>query len=130
MPAGGQIFITEDHVDNSGTVDWWVGVHWSGELLQSGVDDVGFLSVGADEVDVTSSLTVETEVLGEGLEEAESVGVVGEVSDGISILVEVTTGEALVSTVEGSEVTLGLDNFENFLPLVSGWILTSWVVSA
>ena len=66
MPAGSQVFISKNHIDDSGTVDWWVGVHWSGELLQSSVHNVGFLSIGANEMDVTSSLTVETEVLGEG----------------------------------------------------------------
>lgn len=129
MPAGGQVFVTEDHVNNSSTVDWWVGVHWSGELLQSGVYDVGFFSVGANEMDVTGSLTIETEVLGERLEKAKSVGVVSKVSDGVSILVKVSTGETLVSTIKSSEMAFGLHNFQNLLPLVSGWILSSWVVS-
>ena len=65
MPAGSQVFITKNHVDNSGTVDWWVGVHLSGELLQSCVHNVSFVSIGANEMDVTGSFTVETEVLGE-----------------------------------------------------------------
>tara|TARA_B110000285_G_C15055262_1_gene579222 strand:+ start:449 stop:784 length:336 start_codon:yes stop_codon:yes gene_type:complete len=111
-------------------VDWWVGVHWSGKLLQSSVHNVGFLSIGANEMDVTSSLTVETEVLGEGLEKAKSIGVVGKVSDRESILVKVSACETLIGTIESSKVTLSLNNFENFLPLVSSWILTCWVVSA
>jgi hypothetical protein len=130
MPAGSQVFVSENHIDDSGTVDWWVGVHWSGELLQSSVHNVGFVSVGANEMDVTSSLTVETEVLGEGLEKAKSIGVVGEVSDRVSILVEVSACETLIGTIESSKVTFSLDNFENFLPLVSSWILTCWIVSA
>jgi hypothetical protein len=62
-------------------------------------------------MDVTSSLTVETEVLGERLEKAKSVGVVSKVSDRISILIKVSTSEALISAIESSEVTFGLDNF-------------------
>ena len=130
MPASSQVFIAENHVDNSGTVDWRIGVHWSGELLQSCVHDVSFLSIGANEMDVTSSFTVKTEVLGEGLEKAKSIGVVSEMSDGISVLVKVSTSEALIGTVESGKMTLSLDDFENFLPLVSGWILAGWVVGA
>jgi len=129
MPAGSQVFVSENHIDDSSTVDWWVGVHWSGELLQSSVHIDGFLGIGSKDVDVTSSLTVETEVLGEGLEKAESIGVVGKVSDRVSILVKVSTCETLIGTIESSKVTFSLDNFENFLPLVSSWILTCWVVS-
>jgi len=81
-------------------------------------------------MDVTGSFTVETEVLGEWLEKAKSIGVVSEMSDRISILVKISTGEPLIGTIESSKVTLSLDNIENFLPLVSSWILTSWVVSA
>ena len=110
MPAGSQVFISENHVNDSGTVDWWVGVHWSGELLQSCVDVAGFFSVGADDVDVTSSLTVETEVLSERLEKAKSIGVVCEVSDRISVLVKISTCEALISTVESSKMTFCLHN--------------------
>ena len=129
MPAGSQVFISENHIDDSGTVDWWVGVHWSSELLQSCVHVASFIGIGADDMDVTSSLTVETEVLGEGLEKAKSIGVVSKVSDRISVLVKISTSEALISTIESSKMTFGLNNVQNLLPLISSWILTCWVVS-
>jgi len=61
-------------------------------------------------MDVTCSLTVETEVLGERLEKAKSIGVVSKVSDRISIFVKISTSEALISAIESSKVTFGLDN--------------------
>ena len=130
VPHLRELLVAEDDVDDSSTVDGRVRVHGSGNLLDSRVDLERLGGVASNEVHAAGSLTVETEVLGEGLEKAKSIGVVGKVSDRESILVKVSACETLIGTIESSKVTLSLNNFENFLPLVSSWILTCWVVSA
>jgi len=46
MPTLGQLFIAQNQVHYSGTVDWWVGVHWSRKLLQPTIYDGGFFITG------------------------------------------------------------------------------------
>jgi hypothetical protein len=92
-----ELGVTEDDVDNSGSVNWGVGVDGSGDLLDSGVNDVSLGGGSSDDGEKTGSLSVDTEVLGEGLEEHDVVGVLLEESEGVGISLEVTGGEALVS---------------------------------
>jgi len=35
MPFSGQGWVTEDNIDNSGSMDWWIRVHWSSNLFHS-----------------------------------------------------------------------------------------------
>jgi len=130
VPAGGEVLVSEDDVDDSGSVEGRVGVHRSGEGLQSSADGSGFLGAASKDTEVSSSLTVKSEVLGERLEEDESVGVLGEESDGVSVLFEVSTGEALVGAIHADHVVLSLDHFEDLLPLVVGGVLSGRVVGA
>lgn len=86
MPVGGQVFVTQNYIDDSSTVNWWVRVHGSRNLLDSRGEDLGFAWAVSDEGDASCSLTVKTEVLGEGLEEHQVVDVGGEKSQGVGVL--------------------------------------------
>ena len=35
MPACSQFWIIQDDIDDSCTMDWWIGIHWSGNTLNS-----------------------------------------------------------------------------------------------
>ena len=130
MPHLGKIFITEDNIDNTGTVNRRVRVEGTGKGLDTGHNNILLFRVSSHEGDATSTFTVDTEVLGEGLEQHDVVGVLGEESQGVSVLLEVTGGETLVGRVEGAEVVLRLDNVEDVSPLFGGGVNTSGVVSA
>ena len=112
------MFVTQNYIDDSSTVNWWVRVHGSRNLLDSRGEDLGFAWAVSDEGDASCSLTVKTEVLGEGLEEADPGVLFGEEAEGGCVFLQVATGEALVCAIEGGEVTLSLDDLENLLPLV------------
>jgi hypothetical protein len=78
MPHGGQLWISKDDVDDASSMDWWVGVDWSGDLLDSAHHNVFLLLVAAGNGIASSTLSIETKVLGKGLEEHDVVGVLGE----------------------------------------------------
>lgn len=110
MPACSESVITQDDVDNSGSMNGRVRVHGSSNLLHSRLNLAGFSWVCGKERDTTGSLTIKAEILGEGLEEADSLGLLGEESKRISIGLEITTGKSLIGTIEGREVVLSLDD--------------------
>mmetsp|Transcript_42075 Transcript_42075/g.64506 ORF Transcript_42075/g.64506 Transcript_42075/m.64506 type:complete len:364 (-) Transcript_42075:16-1107(-) len=128
MPRSSQVLVSENHIDESSTVDGRAGVGRSSNLLYSGAHSLGLGGIGSNEVDASSSLTVKAEVLGKGLEHSNSIVVVGEVSQRERVLVEVTGGEALVGVIEGTEVTLPLAHLEDLLPVVLSGVAASGVV--
>lgn len=69
-------------------------------------------------------------VLGEGLGKGDVVTLLDKVTDWESILVGVTGGESLVSHIEESIVSTLLNGVGDLLPLLLGWVDTSWVVCA
>jgi len=130
LPHGGELFVSEDDVDNSSSVNWGVGVDGSSDLLDARVDGVTLGLRSSDDGEGSGSLSVDTEVLGERLEEHDVVSVLLEESEGVGISLEVTGGEALVSGIETGEKVLSLDDFEDSLPLLLGGINTGGVVRA
>jgi hypothetical protein len=130
VPHLGELFISENDVDDSSTVNRGVGVDGSSDLLDARVDDVSFGGGSSDNREASSSLSIDTEVLGVRLEEHDVVGVLLEESEGVGISLEVTGGESLVSGIEGREEVLSLHNFQNFLPLLLVGVDTSRVVRA
>ena len=130
MPHSSELRVSEDDVDDAGTMNRRVRVDRSSDLLDAAHHD-GFLLLATTDYRVaTSTLTVEAEVLGEGLEEHNVVGVLREELEREAILFEVTAGKALISTVECSKELLALDDLENFLPLGRCGVNAGWVVSA
>lgn len=75
MPASSKFWVTQDNINNPGSVNWWIGVHWSGDSFNSRCDLYLLCLITADDRDATNSLTIESEVLGEGLRENNSIGV-------------------------------------------------------
>ena len=130
MPHLGEFLVSENDVDKASSVNGWVGVDGSCDLLDTTHDDVLFGLVASDDGEHASSFTVDTEVLGEGLEEHDVVSVLSEESEGVGVLVEVTGSEALVGIVETAEEILGLDDVEDLVPLGLSWVDTGWVVCA
>jgi hypothetical protein len=130
MPHRGELGVSEDDVDNAGTMNRRVGVDRSSDLLDAAHHDGFLLFASSDHRVATSTLTVEAKVLGEGLEEHHVVAVLREELKREAILFEVTAGKALISTVECSEELLALDDLEDFLPLGRCGVNTGWVVGA
>ena len=130
MPHRGELWVSEDNVDDAGTMNRRVGVDRSSDLLDAAHHDGFLLWASSDHRVAASTLTVEAEVLGEGLEEHHVVGVLREELEREAIFFEVTAGKALISTVECSEELLALDDLEDFLPLGRCGVNTGWVVSA
>ena len=130
MPHRGELGVSEDDVDDAGTMNRRVGVDRSSDLLDAAHDDGFLLWASSDNRVASSTLTVETEVLSEGLEEHHVVAVLREEFEREAILLEVTAGKALISTVKCSEHLFALDDLENFLPLGRCGVNTGWVVSA
>ena len=64
------------------------------------------------------------------MEKTNSIVVLREKSQRVGITIEITTGKTLISIVEGSEMLLSLDDFENFLPFFLAWITSCWVMGA
>jgi hypothetical protein len=81
VPHLRQVWIAEDDVNNSGSLNWRVGVDWSCDLLDARHDNILLSLVTTDDTEATSSLTVETEVLGERLEEHNVVSMFSEESE-------------------------------------------------
>jgi len=128
VPHGGELGVTEDDIDNAGTVNGRVRVDGPGNLLDTAHDNF-LLSFTATDGGVTSStLTVEAKVLGERLEEHNVVSVLLEQLEGEAILLEVAGGKALISAIKGREELLSLDNLEDFLPLPIGRVNSGGVV--
>ena len=90
MPHLGEFFVSEDDVDNAGTVNWWVGVESSGEGLDLGHSDFLLSWAVGDQTHATGTFSVYAEVLCEGLEQHDVVGVLGEKSETVGILLEIT----------------------------------------
>lgn len=65
MPHSGELLISEDDVDNTGSVNGRVRVDRSSNLLDARVDDVLLSLAAADNGEEPGTLTIETEVLGE-----------------------------------------------------------------
>ena len=130
MPHSGELRVSEDDVDDAGTMDRRVGVDRSSDLLDAAHYDGFLLWASSDHRVAASALTVEAEVLSEGLEEHHVVGVLREELEREAILLEVTAGKALISTVECSEELLALADLEDFFPLGRCGVNTGWVVSA
>lgn len=130
VPHRGKLLITEDNINDTGTVNGRVGVEGTGECLNTGHNDLLFGWVSSDKGNAAGTFTVDTEVLGEGLEQHNVVGVFGEESKGVGILLEVTRGETLISRVESGIVVLSLDDIEDILPLSGGRVNTGGVVGA
>jgi hypothetical protein len=130
VPHLGELFISENDVDNSSTVNRRVGVDGSGDLLDARVDDVSLSLGSSNNREASSSLTVDTEVLGIRLEEHDVVSVFLEESEGVGISLEVTGGKTLVSGIETGEKVLSLDDFKNRLPLLLARVNTGGVVRA
>lgn len=116
-------------MNNSGTIDWWVRVHWSDENLKLAFNVFSFGGVGSQESESTNSFSVETKVLGKRLSNSNVVSIKYELSDWESILVSISTGKSLVSKIKEWEVSLGFNNLRDFLPLGQVWINSGWVVS-
>jgi len=129
VPHFGELLISEDDVDNAGSMDGRVGVDRSGNLLDARVDDVTLSLAAADNGEESGTLTIETEVLGKRLEEHDVVGVLLEQVKGVGIFGKISTSKALVSTIETAEKLLSLDDFENSLPLLGSGVNTGRVVS-
>mmetsp|Transcript_3330 Transcript_3330/g.4223 ORF Transcript_3330/g.4223 Transcript_3330/m.4223 type:complete len:226 (+) Transcript_3330:99-776(+) len=130
MPGSSQIFVTEDNVNDTGTVDRRVRVNRTSNLLDARHNLGLLIRVVGNHGEAASTLTIETEVLGKGLEQAESLTVFLEKTEGVSISFQITRGEALVSTIETNKVVFGKAHFEDLLPLFFSGINTSGVVSA
>lgn len=129
MPHCGKLGVAKDDVDDAGTVNGWVGVDGSSNLLDAAHNDLLLGLTAADGRVATGTLTVETEVLGERLEEHDIVGMLSEQLQRVAVLLEITRGESLVGTIESREELLALDDFENFLPLGVCGINSGGVVS-
>ena len=130
MPHGGELLITENGIDDTGTVDRRVGIDRARDLLDAAHDNILLSLALSDNREATSTLTIKTEVLGERLEEHDIVGVLLEEFEGIAVTLEITGGEALVSGVESREQLLALDDLKNLLPLSVARVDTSRVVGA
>ena len=78
----------------------------------------------------SSSLTIKTHDLGERLSNDHLESLVEEVPQANSILIEVARDEALIGGIEEWIELVCSANLSDLLPLVEGWINTSWVVSA
>lgn len=65
VPHGGEGLVTEDDVDDTGTVHGRVRVDWAGNLLDAAHNDILLGGRAGDHGVATGTLTVETEVLGE-----------------------------------------------------------------
>jgi len=74
MPACGKFSISQNVINDSCTMDWWIWVHWSGNLLNSWLAFSGFIGSISEESYATSSFTIKTKVLGKWLEQADPVG--------------------------------------------------------
>jgi len=130
VPHLGQLFVAKYNVDNACAVDGRVGVKSSREGLDSrhgNIFDSGALS---DHTDATNTLTVHAEVLGVGLEEHDVVGVLSEETQTVGIFLKITGGKTLVGRVERTEVVLGLNDIENFIPLGGSRVDTGGIVGA
>lgn len=90
MPHLGKFFVSEDDVNNAGTVDWWVGVESSGEGLDLRHSDFLLSWAVGDQTHATGTFSVYAEVLGEGLEQHDVVSVLGEKSKTVGILLKIT----------------------------------------
>ena len=100
VPHGGEIFVAENDVDDTGTVDGWVRIDRSGDLLYARQNNIFLFGTTSDNGDAASTLTVETEVLGERLEEHDVVSVLLEKLERVAISLKISTSETLISRVE------------------------------
>ena len=124
------LWVVEDGSGDSGSVLWW------GRVVASD-DDLGLAHnlgssglISTDKVEGSSSLSVESHDLGEGLGNNHLEASLDEKSETIGIIIEGAGGEALVGSVkEWVELLLGTD-IGDLLPLLLGWVDTSWVVGA
>ena len=88
----------------------------------------GSLFISTDKVQASSTFTIKSHSLSEGLSAHELDSLIDEKSKPIGILVKAATGEALVCRVEEWVELASLANISNSLPLLWGWVDTSWVV--
>ena len=130
MPHRGELWVSEDNVDDAGTMNRRVGVDRSSDLLDAAHHDGFLLWASSDHRVAASTLAIEAEVLSEGLEEHNVVGVLREELKREAILLKVTAGKALISTVECSKELLALTDLEDFFPLGRCGVNTGRVVSA
>mmetsp|Transcript_50735 Transcript_50735/g.58172 ORF Transcript_50735/g.58172 Transcript_50735/m.58172 type:complete len:275 (-) Transcript_50735:375-1199(-) len=129
IPQSKQFFITNDGVDNSGSVNGRIGIHKSGNETGMSLDLGSFLGITSEETQATNSLTIETEVFSERLRHDQGNIIGNKGSHGISIVVGITSGESLVSVIEQDKVFLLLDHLSDFVPLFMSGVNTSRIVS-
>ena len=130
VPHLGELLISEDDINDAGSMDRWVGVDGAGDLLDARVDDVTLGSASSNHGEAAGTLTVKTEVLGERLHKHEVVSVVGEQLESVGVFLEVTGSESLVGGVEGAVHVLCLHDLEDGLPLLGSRVDASGVVGA
>lgn len=111
-------------------MDGWVRVQRPDNNLDLAVDSGFLFLVSADKRECTNSLSVQAHVLGKALTEGNLVPLLDKVPHGMRISVGVSAGKALVGHVKERKVILFLDNVGDLLPIVSGRVDTSRVVSA
>ena len=128
VPHAGQLGVAEDRIDDASTVDGWVRVDGTSNLLDAAHHDVLLSGAARHDGVAAGALSVQTEVLSEGLEEHDVVGVLLEELERVGISLKISRGESLVSRVEGREELLSLDDLKDLLPLGISWVDTSWVV--
>lgn len=74
-------------------------------------------------------LTIKSHVLGKGLRENNVVSLLDKVTNSERVIVNISGSETLVSHIEEDKQVAFLHNVGDLLPLVTGWINSSWVVS-
>ena len=125
-----ELGVAQDLAGDARPVDGRVGVQWTDEDLDLGVDALLLVGRVGDDAEGTDSLAVETHVLGEGLREREAVALLDEQADRVGVTVGVAGSEALVGHVEERVVALLLDDLADLLPLLLRGVDAGRVVGA
>jgi len=130
VPHLGELLVSEDDINDAGSMDRWVGVDGAGDLLDARVDDVTLGSASSNHGEAAGTLSIEAEILSERLHKHEVVSVVGEQLESVGVFLEVTGSESLVGGVEGAVHVLCLHDLEDGLPLLGSRVDASGVVGA
>jgi len=73
MPHGSQLRVSKNDVYDTSSMDWWVGVNWSGNLLNSAHYNIFLFFASSSDRVTPSTLSIKSKVLSKGLEEHDVV---------------------------------------------------------
>ena len=129
VPFISKTFVWENNVHDTSSMNRRVWVKHTSQLLDSGLNYFMFFFALCDERETSCSLAIEAKVLCIWLEQHYSFILLCEESQRVSVSFKIPTCKALICTIKADEMILPLYNFQDFLPVLLGWVNSSWIVS-